>query len=97
MASPQPVSSLARGTLGQGTMAGIAEKGGIVYCRVQILTHFLRRNRRVDGVGCLKFDFRTGLLRAPPAHVGVLVNFMYHKIMVVDMEAFPGAPSENEE
>ena len=27
----------------------------------------------------------------------ILVNFMYHKIMVVDMEAFPGAPSENEE
>ena len=47
---------------GQGTMAGIAEKGGIVYCRVEILTH-LRRNRRVDGVGCLKFDFRTGTLR----------------------------------
>ena len=26
-----------------------------------------------------------------------IVNFMYHKIMVVDMEAFPGAPSETEE
>ena len=53
-------------------------------------------NYRINCDACDDFDGHC--THAEPAGGKIiLVNFMYHKIMVVDMEAFPGAPSENEE
>ena len=73
---------------------------GDKFPHVHVSTYSLKTRKTTNyRINCDAYDDFDGYCtHAEPAGGKIiLVNFMYHKIMVVDMEAFPGAPSENEE
>ena len=73
---------------------------GDKFPHVHVSTYSLKTRKTTNyRINCDAYDdFDGHCTHAEPAGGKIiLVNFMYHKIMVVDMEAFPGAPSENEE
>ena len=73
---------------------------GDKFPHVHVSTYSLKTRKTTNyRINCDAYDdFDGHCTHAEPAGGKIiLVNFMYHKIMVVDMEAFPGAPSEDEE
>ena len=73
---------------------------GDKFPHVHVSTYSLKTRKTTNyRINCDAYDdFDGHCTHAEPAGGKIiLVNFMYHKIMVVDMEVFPGAPSENEE